>query len=414
MSPFSKRLSAVLAGVLIVIVSFTAGDVYGVRHRKATDATQSLLNKETRKPDSVDFAPFWEAWNTLDEKFVETHGTSTTQITDQDKVYGAIKGLTDAYGDPYTTFFPPQEAKEFQSEISGNFDGIGLEVGMRDGVITVISPLKDTPAYKAGIKAGDKILKIDTTITSSLSIDQAVHLMRGERGTEVTLTILSEHDEHPREIKVVRQQINIPTIETTQRSDGIFVIRLYSFSANAATLFRNALQEFVRSKQTKLILDLRGNPGGYLEGAVDMASWFLPSDKVVVTEDTHGHGENTVYKSKGYNIFNNNLQMIILVDGGSASASEILSGALQQHGIAKLVGTKTYGKGSVQELVNLTPSTSLKITVARWLTPNGTSISGNGLTPDVEVKVSDEDIKNVNDVQMQKAVELLGGNAKVK
>ncbi|MBA3550724.1 S41 family peptidase [Patescibacteria group bacterium] len=415
MSSNTQRITAGIVGAIIVVTAFLGGMYYGINNTHAVkDTTDGLLNKELGKNPSVDFAPFWRAWNILNEKYVATQGTSTEPVTDQDKVYGAIKGLTEAFGDPYTTFFPPQESKDFAEEIAGNFEGVGMEVGMRDGIITVIAPLKDTPAYKAGIKAGDKILKIDDTITSSITVDEAVKKMRGVRGTAVNLTIISEGDESPREVSIIRDKIDIPTIDTVTRNDGIFVIRLYSFSANSATLFRNALEQFVRSGKSKLIIDLRGNPGGYLEAAIDMASWFLPSDKIIVKEDTGGNGENEEFKSKGYNVFNENLKVIILVDGGSASASEILAGALQEHGIAQLVGTKTYGKGSVQQLVNLTSDTSLKITVARWLTPNGTSISAQGLHPDVEVKVTPEDIEKLDDVQLKKAVELLGGNVNEK
>jgi carboxyl-terminal processing protease len=189
----------------------------------------------------------------------------------------------------------------------------------------------------------------------------------------------------------------------------VFVIHLYNFSANSAGLFRNAVQEFARSGSNKLIIDLRGNPGGYLDAAIDMASWFLPKDKTVVKED-RGNGEEDVHKSLGYSAIHNNPKIIVLVDGGSASASEILAGALQENGMARLVGTKTFGKGSVQELVNLTPETALKITVARWLTPKGNSISEQGLKPDVEVKVGDDDIKNGKDSQLEKAAELLKSN----
>lgn len=415
MSSHSKRLVLGIIGVGLIVGSFFAGNVYGVHKTYVVmDSSRNVINKEAGKPEDVDFSVFWKAWNILNEKYVAPHGTSTASVTDQEKVWGAIKGLTDSFGDPYTTFFPPQESKEFQAEIAGNFEGVGMEVGMRDGFITVISPLKDTPAYKAGIKAGDRILKIDDTITSNISVDEAVRIMRGKRGTKVTLTVLSKDEENPREVTIVREKIDIPTLDSTARKDGIFVIRLYSFSANSATLFRNALEKFVRSGNNRLIIDLRGNPGGYLEAAIDMASWFLPGDKIVVTENTSGHGENVEYKSKGYNVFNPNLKVIILVDGGSASASEILAGALREHSIAQLVGTKTYGKGSVQELISLTSDTSLKITIAQWLTPSGKSISEQGLQPDVEVKLTQEDIKQQNDPQMKKAIELLKGNPEAK
>ena len=190
----------------------------------------------------------------------------------------------------------------------------------------------------------------------------------------------------------------------------MFVIRLYSFSAQSPRLFRDALRKFVESGSNKLLLDLRGNPGGYLEAAVDMASWFLPAGKIIVTEDSGKNGKRAPHRSRGYDIFNKNLKFVILVNAGSASASEILAGALQEHGVAKLVGTKTFGKGSVQEVVKLTPETNLKVTVARWLTPNGVSISLAGLKPDVEVKMTPEDIEKKRDLQTDKAIQLLTTN----
>ena len=236
--------------------------------------------------------------------------------------------------------------------------------------------------------------------------DKAVSLIRGPQGTVVKITVMRAGKSQPMNFVITRAVINVPTVDTKIVGD-VFVISLYNFYAEAVKDFNKALQAFVDSKKTKLVLDLRGNPGGYLDAAVDMASWFLPAGKVIVREDAgDGKGE-TVYRSKGYDIFNDNLKMAILIDGGSASASEILAGALQEQGIARLVGTKSYGKGSVQELLPVTASTSLKVTIAKWLTPNGKSISLNGLTPDVEVKISDADIKAGKDPQLDKAVELL-------
>jgi carboxyl-terminal processing protease len=293
-------------------------------------------------------------------------------------------------------------------------------------MLTVVAPLKNTPAEKAGIKSGDKILKINDMVTTGMATDQAVKLIRGKQGTIVKLTIGRESAKAPIEITLTRSVIDIPTIDTEIKSgndtasstanatglqkNGVFVIRLYSFSAPSPGLFRDALRKFVESGSTKLILDLRNNPGGYLEAAVDMASWFLPAGKIVVQEDFGvNNGGLNYYRSKGYNIFNDNLKFIILVNEGSASASEILSGALQEYGIAKLVGNTTFGKGSVQELINITPDTSLKVTVARWLTPNGKSISETGITPDYTVKITDKDLIAKKDSQMEKAVQLLQG-----
>ncbi|HEY4510287.1 MAG TPA: S41 family peptidase, partial [Candidatus Paceibacterota bacterium] len=272
------------------------------------------------------------------------------------------------------------------------------------------APLKDTPAYRAGIKAGDKIIKIDGTPSADFPPDKAIPLIKGKKGTQVKLTLAREGRDEPLEITVTRDVIKIPILDTERKQNGIFLIKLYNFSANSAYNFRVALREFISSGSNKLIIDLRGNPGGYLESSVDMASWFLPMGDVVAREK-FANGEEVVYRSKGYDAFIN-LPLILLVDGGSASASEIFAGALRESGKAKLVGEKTFGKGSVQQLVNITPETSLKITVARWLTPNGVSISKDGLSPDYEVKFpkekdKDKGEKEALDPQMDKAIELL-------
>jgi len=351
----------------------------------------------------TDFDSFWKAWNVLNEKYVSFKSTTT----DQERVWGAISGLAGSFGDPYTVFFPPVESKNFETSISGEFQGVGMEIGIRDRVITVIAPLKGTPAFSAGIKAGDKILKIDDIPAVDMSVEKAVSLIRGPKGTTVAISMYRDGEKEPIEFKIVRDVINIPTIDTEKRPDGIFVIKLYSFSANSPELFRTALQEFIDSHDDKLILDLRNNPGGYLEAAVDIASWFLPSGKIVVKEESRKESENQTFRSKGYNIFSDKLKFVILVNGGSASASEILAGALSEHGVAKLIGEKTFGKGSVQELVKITTDTSLKVTIARWLTPNGVSISEGGLNPDIEIIPTKIDIEEGKDKQMEKAVEIL-------
>jgi carboxyl-terminal processing protease len=387
---------------LVILGVFFLGLYVGHSNRPEIEKVFSLINKDPQVDTKADFAPFWKVWNIINEKSPEA-----SKISDQARVYGAISGLVSSLNDPYSEFFSPDEAKMFQDDIAGNFSGVGMEVGIKDKILTVISPLKDTPAYNAGIKSGDKILKIDTKVTSNLSIDEAIKLIRGKEGTTVTLTIFRYGEREPREIKIVRGTIDVPTLETKQRDDGIFIITLYSFSENSANLFREAIHKFVDSNSNRLILDLRGNPGGYLDAAVDIASWFLPAGKTVVIEDYGGNTKQNVYRSKGYNLFHNKLKFVILIDGGSASASEIVAGAMQDNGIAKLVGEQSYGKGSVQEVVDVTPDTILKITIAKWLTPNGTSISEKGLTPDYVVPMTQKDFDAKLDPQMDKAVQVI-------
>ncbi|MBU1159947.1 S41 family peptidase [Patescibacteria group bacterium] len=393
--------------LMLFLATFSGGVFLGYTQKPAVEKVTGLFNKEV--PDlsafddikGVDFSPFWVAWNELNKKYVDK-----TKLDDQKRVWGAIQGMVNAVGDPYTTFFPPEESKMFQENISGDFEGVGMEIAVRQGQLIVVSPLKGTPADKSGIKAGDKIIKIDDTITNDMTADQAARLIRGPRGTSVTLTILRDSEDKPLEITITRDIIKIPAINTESKPDGIFVIELYNFSGNSATAFREALREFILSGNNKLILDLRNNPGGYLEYAVENASWFLPAGEDIVIEK-FGNGDETPYKSKGYDIFND-LPMIILVNKGTASASEIMAGALQEYGIAKLVGEKTFGKGSVQELVQITPETSLKITIAKWLTPvKKQSISDEGLEPDFEIKFTEEDFEAERDPQMEKAVEIL-------
>lgn len=393
-------VSAALIAAIFYTIGFKSGE------NKVSTAVISVTNIREGEPSNIDFAPFWKAWNLIAEKYVPA-STTAKLVTDQDKVWGAIGGLASSLGDPYTVFFPPVQSQLFESDIRGNFEGVGMEIIAQEGAITVIAPLKNSPAARAGLLPGDKILKVENRPTSNLSTEDAVGLIRGPKGTKVHLTVFRTGVKEPFEVAVTRDVINIPTISTKTLPGGIFDIELYSFSAQSPNLFRGALREFITSRADKLILDLRGNPGGYLEAAIDMASWFLPSSKVVVKEDFGPNKEQKVYRSKGYDIFNDNLKFVILVDSGSASASEILAGALAEQGKAILVGDKTFGKGSVQELVDVTASTSIKITVARWLTPNGVSISDHGIEPQYKVKMTQEDRQASRDPQLDKAIEIL-------
>jgi carboxyl-terminal processing protease len=422
MQPTNGRgTNSIIFSILLLAGVFYAGFAFGERSQPPIESARTLSGKEVPSELNLttDFSLFWSAWNTLNEKYVPA--TTTAVASDEQKLWGAIEGLTASLKDPYTVFFPPEESKLFESEISGSFEGVGMEIGIKDNVLTVIAPLKGTPAERAGILPGDRILMINDKGSASMRVDQAVKLIRGKKGTQVRLTILREGKPDQFEIEVTRDVIDIPTIDVELkpgkiasggegsglREDGVFIIRLYNFSATSPRLFREALRTFMESGSNKLLLDLRGNPGGFLEAAVDIASWFLPAGKTIVTEDAGPKVEKRVHRSRGYNVFDKNLKMVILVNAGSASASEILAGALREHGVARLIGAKTFGKGSVQELVKLTPETSLKVTVARWFTPNGVSISDGGLAPDVEIKLTLEDIEKKRDPQMDRAIELL-------
>lgn len=397
------KLYAVLFSLAILGVSFLAGIWYGYNHRPAAEKVLNVLGQHQPKQfDEVDFNLFWEVWSKLEEKYVDKEKLKNRE----NLVMGAISGLVAAIKDPYTVFLPPKENHQFRQEITGSFGGIGAEIGIRKGVLTIISPLKGSPAERAGLKPGDKILKIDDKLTADLTLDEAVRLIRGPEGEEVVLTLARDSWDNAKKITIKRETIKVPTIETKILPDGIFVIRLFNFTETAMFDFRKAVQEFLQSGSTKLILDLRNNPGGFLQVAVDIASWFLPPGEVVAREQ-FADGSEDVYRSRGYRLLEK-VPIVILVNNGSASASEILAGALRDLKGVKLIGTKTFGKGSVQELVDLPKNTALKVTIAKWLTPSGLALEGNGLEPDVVVELPEE-IPKDRDPILEKGIEILKG-----
>ena len=356
-------------------------------------------------PDTnADLTAFWKAWNTLSTNYVITHASSTLP-SDKERLYGAISGLAASYGDPYTVFFPPEEAKAFSETISGSFGGVGMEIDIKNNILTVIAPLKGTPADIAGIKAGDQIAAIDGKSTEGLSTENAVKKIRGLIGSTVHFTLI--RDRKPLEIKVVRDTIQIPeTKDALDEKSGVYSIALYEFTSNSADLFNQAFARFKASGSKKLVIDLRSNPGGYLDAAVDIASHFLPKGAIVVTEDFGGNEPKQEHTSLGYGDLPTGTKIVVLIDGGSASASEIFAGALQDAQRATLIGTKSFGKGSVQTLMPLDGG-SLKITIARWVTPAGHWIMGNGVVPDITVPFVAADAAAKRDPQMARAIDFL-------
>ena len=390
----------IIVALFVVGASFTAGAWFGHSSRPEMDRVLGVLGQASDEPKAeIDFNPFWKAWRLLEEKHI-----GDEKFDRQKLVWGAIQGMTASLGDPYTVFFPPQDNEDFKNEIKGEFSGIGAEIGIRKNILTIIAPIKGSPAEKAGLKTGDKILKINDIFTNDLTLDDAVHKIRGERGTKVSLTLLRNGEDKPRVVEVVRDAIRVPVIVTEKRDNGIFIIRLASFSESSSAEFTNAVREFLNSDSKKLILDLRGNPGGFFSSAVEIASWFIPEGEVVAQE-AYQKGEPDYYRSIGRKALEN-IPTVVLINQGSASASEILAGALQEHKKGVLIGERSFGKGSVQQLEEVTSNTSLKITIAKWLTPNGKSISKEGLSPDIEVKIPD-DLKEGEDPQMAKAIEYL-------
>lgn len=380
-----------LLGTLLTIVVFYGGYTLGASDYNWESIVAKKVESTTVPKDikDADFAPLWKTWALLDEKIAPFKASQTDVVTNQQKVWGAIQGLAASYNDPYTAFFPPEESKAFGENVKGEFGGVGIEIVVKDNLITVVAPLKGTPAEKAGIKPNDRIIKIDGTSALDISLNKAVSLMHGEPGTKVALTIAREGESKEIQVDIIRAIIEVPTIKT-ELKDGVFVITLFGFTENSAPKFRDALVEFGalydKNITKKLVIDLRNNPGGYLESAVDIASFFLPEGTEIVREVGNKSYKEKIYRSKGFDVFKNDLKLAVLINGGSASASEIVASALQDHKKAILVGEKSFGKGSVQELIPITKDTSLKVTIARWLTPKGNSISDGGVTPDIVVE----------------------------
>lgn len=398
----------------LIIISFSAVGFlsYNFGFSSAKDQfvkipPQGISNAESEASNKADFSVFWEAWNMLESDYLDKE-----KIDYQKMVYGAINGIVESLGDPYTTFFSPKETEEFEEELSGKYEGVGMEIGMRDDKITVISPIEGTPAFEAGMKPNDKILKINDVSTEGISLEEAVSMIRGPKETEVTLLVDRKDWASPKPVILKRGLIKIPTFkwEIIETKDGqknpIAYIKIYQFNRILLSEIKNAASKIVSSSAKKIILDLRNNPGGYLDVAQEVAGWFLERGDIVVLQDFGQEKEKKAYKTQGTGVFLS-YPAVILINEGSASAAEILAGALRDNRGVKLIGEKSFGKGSVQEQIFLMDDSSLKITIARWLTPNGYSINEKGLIPDIEAEFDDEKWNQGIDSQLDKALEAI-------
>lgn len=365
------------------------------------DPRQATVLDKNSHEKNLDFGLFWKVWDLLKEKYVDHDNLDAHKL-----LYGAINGMLAASGDPYTTFFDPEETKSFDEEIAGSFDGIGAEMGMKENILTIIAPLEGMPAEKAGLLPGDKILKINDESTDSLSLDIAVSKIRGKKGTDVTLTIYREGESETRDVTITRDVINVKSIRTEDKQNGIRLIRISRFGEDTGQEFRLALKEVLAGKPKGIVLDMRNNPGGLLDMAVDIAGEFLPKRSVVVIEEDAERKRKELLADGGNTL--GAVPIVILINSGSASASEILAGALRDNRKdVQIVGETSFGKGSVQELIPVNSATKVKITVAHWLTPSGKQIDKVGIAPDIEVKLTASDLEKKRDPQMDKALELL-------
>ena len=403
------KLKKLISSIILVSVIFSAGYLIGNHSFKINLQGNSKVKIERNVPSrykDVDFSLFWEVWDTLKESYYDQ-----SKIDKGNMVYGAIEGMVSALGDPYTVFLPPEENKVVQEDLEGSFGGIGIQIGFKGTQLAVIAPLADTPAEKAGIEAGDFIIGIkdekkDLDIgTSGLSLPDAVKAIRGPAGSVVTLALLREGETKPLIVDVVRGKITVPSVILSYKEkDGkkIAYVKLLKFAAETDGQWDKVVKEILKSDANSIVLDLRNNPGGYLLGAVDIAGEFLKNNTLVVMEQGPD-GHKNEFRTSGFpRLANYNL--VILVNKGSASASEILAAALREQMGVKLIGETTFGKGTIQEPRQVDGSAGLHITTAKWLTPKSEWINEKGIKPDIEVK---DDLNTKEDEQLQKSLDLL-------
>lgn len=399
---FGKFFSRYLM-VILIIGSFGLGMLFG----RSTDQsiTKPAEGGEVTGKDTipeyltkdVDFDVFWDAWELIQEHYVDQ------PINETQMLYGALTGLTASVGDPHTVFFDPDTTESFQQELNGSFEGIGAEIAIKNNQLLIVSPLDGSPAKDAGIRSGDKIYAIDGQDTAGMSLDQAVSLIRGPKGTEVVLTISRDGLEDVQEIVIVRDTIDINSVEL-RFQDDVAVLELSYFHEDTLGDFNDAVKEIIEKNPKGIILDMRGNPGGFLDSAVAIASEWVEDGVIVYEKDSEErlteHDAVGTARLAGY-------PTVVLINGGSASGSEIVAGALQDYGIAQVLGEQSFGKGSVQTLIPLDDGSSIKITIAKWLTPNKNTIEEQGITPEIEVELTEEDFNNDRDPQLDRALELL-------
>lgn len=397
-----KRPNSKLIALFIAALILTAGAIgYAIgTNRPQTILIRGINNAESDIVSTKDFAVVWDTWRLIQGSYLRAGELKT-----QDLIYGAATGIVEALQDPYSVFLNPPDAKKFSEDLGGSFGGIGAEIGFRNDQLIIVAPLKNSPAEKAGILSGDKILEINATSTLAINVNEAVKLIRGPKGTTVTLTIGRNGREKPLKITITRDIVNIPVLEWQMKEGNIAHLQLFTFSENAPALVVKALNELQRARARGIVLDMRNNPGGFLESAITIAGFFMESGAPVVYEEFRS-GKRETFAASG-NAIAKDTPLIIMLNNGSASASEILAGALKDSRGITIVGEKSFGKGTVQELHTLRDGSTIKLTIAHWILPKGAQIDKNGIVPDVEVKISDEDREKKRDPQLEKALAVL-------
>lgn len=392
-----------------LVVGFFGGNYYAIKRGLLSDSgavqIEKVVNLHSKTRSSeVNFDQYWTVWDKIKEKYAG-------EVDEVDMFYGSIQGMVNALDDPYSKYMPPKESEEFSKNLSGEFEGIGAEIGMRDNQLTIIAPLDKSPAKKSGIKPGDKILAINGESTQGITLEKAVQRIRGEKGTTVTLTVLHKEQKEPVDIDITRDKINIPTVDHKIKDGNLGYLRIRYFNADTESQLNEAIKELLAKKPEGIILDLRRNPGGYLQSSIKAASEWI-EEGVIVSEGKNGN-INERLKPKGEHRLKD-IPTVALVNEGTASGAEIVAGALKDYNKATLVGTTTFGKGSVQKLEFLPDGSALKLTVAKWYTPNGNQIDKKGIKPDITVeemyKENKDDegrVTDVEDLGLRKAIEVL-------
>lgn len=390
---FFQILVIVIAASLIYLTGYSVG------HKNLTFENKivpKIANLNYGKPADVNFALFWDAWAIVKNKF---YGG----INNQKMVYGAISGMMDSLKDPYSLFMDPDDAKRFSDDLSGSFGGIGAQLESKNNMMVIVAPLADSPAQKAGLKAQDIIIKVDGTEVSQLGFYEAINKIRGEKDTKVKLTIAREGWEETKDFEITRDIVVVKSVKY-EIKDNIGIITMSQFGDDTLDLMKEAVDALGKKNVEGMIIDLRNNPGGYLQDAIDITSMFVDNGSIIVKEKDKA-GSVKTFKTTLDKKFDK--PVVMLVNGGSASASEIFAGAMQDLNRAKLVGEKTFGKGSVQTVEELKDGSKVRVTIAHWLTPNDREIDKEGIKPDISIELTDQDKENKVDSQLNKAIEIL-------
>ncbi len=406
MSWWKKILLAVLAGFFILGVFFT-GLFFGAQNGILINnlvkvGTGKVLNKDIAPKQylqDVSFSLFWDVWETIQKRYYDAEN-----VKEIDLFYGSLAGMVASLNDPYSVFLSPQVNEEFTQELSGKFEGIGAEIGIRKEQLTIIAPLPETPAARAGLQTGDKILAIDGYDTQGIALDKAVSLIRGEKGSSVKLTIATADDNEIKDVEIVRDTIKIVSVSWEDKGNKTAYIKISYFNEDTYDRFRQVVTQALSTNPDNIILDLRGNPGGFLDVAVKIASYWVDGQPVVL--EKMYDDSITPFPAVGTPVLKGK-KTFVLINEGSASASEIVAGALQDYDLAEIIGEQSFGKGSVQDLIDFVDGSAVKLTVAKWLTPNSNAIDQVGITPDVVVPMTGEDYDENRDPQLDKVMELI-------